>query len=115
MNIGTRFPPEWLLKKSREECEQLREKNKTLSKENLELRRKVLGYESDPKTVVKREELYQNIIQQKNAFESKYSKARKLISDIHRIASSVSESSDVVAYMDDICNIIIDYYATSRK
>ena len=115
MNVGTQFPPEWLLKKSREECEELRKKNALISKENLELRRKVLGYASDPKTVVKREELYQNIIRQVKAFESRYSKARKVIADIHRIASSVSENSDTVSYMDDICNIIIDYYATSRK
>lgn len=115
MNIGTRFPPEWLLKKSREECEELKKENALLSKENLELRRKVLGYESNPKTIVKREELYQNIIKQNKGLESKYSKARKTIADIHKIASNVSESSDAISYIDDICNTIIDYYATNRK
>ena len=115
MNVGTRFPPEWLLKKSREECEELKKKNALISKENLELRRKVLGYESDPKTIIKRDELYQNLIKQNKALESKYSKARKAIADIHKIASSVSESSDAVSYMDDICNIIINFYRNNRN
>lgn len=115
MSVGTQFPPEWLLKKSREECEELEKKNALINKENLELRRKVLGYESDPKTIVKREELYKNIINQNKALENKYFKAKKTIADIHKIASSVSESSDAVSYMDDICNIIIDYYENNRK
>ena len=115
MNVGTQFPPEWLLKKSREECEELKKKNTLISKENIELRRKVLGYESDPKTIVKREELYQNIIKQNKALESKYFKAKKTIADIHKIASSASESSDAIAYIDDICSIISNYYETNRK
>ena len=117
MNVGTRFPPEWLLKKSREECEELKKENSSLRQENWELKQRAMEFTSthEAKIAVRKEELYKAIIQQKNAFESKYSKARKLISDIHRIASSVSENSDAVAYMDDICNIIIDYYATNRK
>ena len=117
MNRTTRFPPEWLLKKSREECDELKKENSLLRQENLELKQRVILFTSthEAKIAIRKEELYKAIIQQKNAFESKYSRARKTISDIHRIASNVSENSDAMSYMDDICNIIIDYYATSRK
>ena len=117
MNVGTIFPPEWLLKKSREECEELKKENSSLRQENWELKQRAMQFTSthEAKIAVRKEELYKAIIQQKNAFESKYSRARKAISDIHKIAANVSESSDAVANMDDIYNIIINYYATNRK
>lgn len=117
MNVGTRFPPEWLLKKSREECEELKKENSFLRQENWELKQRAMEFTSkhEAKIAIRKEELYKAIIQQKNAFESKYSRARKTIADIHKIAYNVSENSDAVSYMDDICNIIINYYATSRK
>lgn len=118
MKVGTRFPPEWLLKKSREECKQLEEENSKLREENFELKLRIQQFTSahEAKIAVRKEQLYQDLIKQNTKNQSRYTKARKALSDIKKIAFSVGESCDAVAYMDEICQILIKYYnETDRK
>ena len=112
MKVGTQFPPEWLLKKSREECKQLEEENSKLRQENFELNLRIQQFTSahEAKIAARKEELYQEIAKSNTLHQNKYVKAKKVLDDIKEIAFSVGESDDAVAYMDDICQILIRYY-----
>jgi cell division septum initiation protein DivIVA len=95
----------------------LKKENSSLRRENWELKQRVMEFTSthEAKIAVRKEELYKAIIQQKNAFESKYSRARKAISDIHKIVANASESPDTVCDMNNIYNIIINFYRNNKN
>lgn len=108
----TRFPSEWLLKKSREECEQLQKEVARLSKENSEMKSRLDSFtvEHEAQIAARKEQLYIEANRKFTTVEKKYSKARKALSDIKKIAYGVSESDDAVADIADICDILIKYY-----
>lgn len=109
MTKTTRFPPEWLLKKSREECEQLQKEVARLSNENSEMKSRLDSFtvEHEAQIAARKEQLYEEANRRFITVEKKYSKARQVLSTIRKIAYGVSESSDAVGDMDNICTILI--------
>ena len=113
----TRFPPEWLLKKSREECEQLSEENHKLREENSELKLRVQKFtaKNEAKIAARKEVLYKAIKDEMQSFKNRYSNASKAIDRIWGIACRFPENAETDAYVDSICQILIKYYETNRK
>lgn len=113
----TQFPPEWLLKKSREECEQLLEENRKLREENFEMKLRIKQFTSkhEAKIAAQKEVLYRAIKDQMHSFEGKYYRARKILDSIWEIACRIPETSDTEVHVDDICQILINYYGNYKK
>lgn len=82
--VGTRFPAVFLLKKSREEVEELQAEINKLKTENINLRHQLDNYNTrkQAKIMCQKESLYKALTDQVNSLQSKYAKSQAKLSKV---------------------------------